>query len=266
MHLSALYLFPIKSCAALALDEATVEKRGLAGDRRWMVVDPDGRFMTGRDFPRLTQIHAVPDGVGLTLTAPDLPPLRLRPPNRGGDAGLPVVVWRSSFVARTVEADADAWVGRLLGRPCRLVYMDADVVRPLDARYGKVGDEVSFADGFPMLLIGEASLAELNRRLDAPVSMLRFRPNLVVATDRPHCEDQWRRIRIGQIDFDVVKPCTRCVFTTVDPVTGERDQNGEPLRTLMSYRRMDDGVAFGQNLIPRSFGQLTIGDRVEVLE
>jgi uncharacterized protein YcbX len=131
--------------------------------------------------------------------------------------------------------------------------------------HSQTGDEVSFADAFPLLLISRAALDGLNARLAKPVSMLRFRPNLVVEGVAAHAEDGWKRIRIGEVEFDVAKACTRCVFTTVDPMRGERDPDGEPLRTLIGYRRTADGVTFGQNLIPRSAGSVRVGDAVEVL-
>ncbi|MEO8460896.1 MAG: MOSC domain-containing protein, partial [Dokdonella sp.] len=161
--------------------------------------------------------------------------------------------------------EADAWISEYLDQPARFLQMDADCVRPVDANYARAGDEVSFADGYPLLLISEAALDELNSRLAHPVSMLRFRPNLVIADSVAHAEDGWKRLRIGAVEFDVVKPCIRCVFTTVDFERGEFAADGEPLRTLITYRRTPNGVAFGQNLIPRGGGNLHVGDTVEVL-
>jgi len=153
--------------------------------------------------------------------------------------------------------------------PHRLVHMDAACARPMkakyDGRYGNDDDEVSFADGFPLLLISQAALDQLNAKLAAPVPMLRFRPNLVVAGTAPHAEDHWKRIRVGTIEFEVLKPCVRCVFTTVEFERGAFDPSGEPLRTLLKYRRSAEGVTFGQNLIPRGRGTLRRGDAVEVL-
>jgi uncharacterized protein YcbX len=144
--------------------------------------------------------------------------------------------------------------------------MTDELVRGVDPDYGQVGDEVSFADGFPLLLISEASLADLNGRLETPVSMRRFRPNLVVDGERAYAEDQWRRIRVGDVEFEGAKNCSRCVFTTIDPDTGVKDPTREPLRTLGGYRRKPQGgVYFGQNLIPRSGGAIHVGDRVEIL-
>ncbi len=263
-HLSALHLFPLKSGAPLAVDSALVEPRGLRHDRRWMVVDDGARFITGREEARLTLLRAVPrDDGGLDLAAPGMPPLRLAPP-RG--PRLAVTVWRSTVEAAVADAAANAWLSGFLGRAARFVHMDASAVRAVDAEYGRPGDEVSFADGYPLLLISQAALDQLNARLLHPVPMLRFRPNLVVAGTAAHAEDTWKRVRIGGIAFDVVKPCTRCVFTTVDFSRGERSPDGEPLRTLMAYRRTPSGVTFGQNLIPRGGGTLRLGDAVDVLD
>jgi uncharacterized protein YcbX len=265
LHLSALHLYPIKSCAPLMQRQAQVEPRGLAGDRRWMIVDEDDRFITGRQQPRLVLVSAEAMAAGLRLAAPGMPPCEVRVPPADAPRRR-VSVWRSQVQAQEAEAAAQDWISRFLGQPCRLVYMDQTARRPVDPAYGRPGDEVSFADGFPLLLISQASLDGLNARLAQPVSMLRFRPNLVVAGPlAPHAEDGWKRVRVGAIEFDVVKPCTRCVFTTVIPERGVFDTSGEPLRTLRTYRRTAEGVNFGQNLIARGIGLLRLGDPVCLL-
>lgn len=263
MQLSGLHLYPIKSTAPLEVETAVVEPRGLRDDRRWMVVDADGRFITGRQLPRLTLVRAQPEPDGLLLDAPGMPSLQVPFPRT--NATVPVNVWKSDVDARPVDATADAWLSEFIGQSVRLVHMDAGITRPMTDVHSQPGDEVSFADAFPLLLISRAALDGLNARLAKPVSMLQFRPNLVVDGAAAHAEDGWKRIRIGEVEFDVAKPCTRCVFTTVDPLRGERDPDGEPLRTLIGYRRSGDGVTFGQNLIPRSLGTLRIGDAVVVL-
>jgi len=263
-HLSALHLFPLKSGAPLPVDCAIVEPRGLRHDRRWMAVDEGGRFITGREEARLTLLRAVPcDDGGLDLAAPGMSPLRLATPS---GSRLAVTVWRSTVDALVADAAANAWLSEFLGRTARFVHMDATAVRAVNPDYSHPGDEVSFADGYPLLLISQAALDLLNGRLAQPVPMLRFRPNLVVAGTAAHAEDTWKRVRIGGIAFDVVKPCTRCVFTTVDFSRGERSTDGEPLRTLATYRRTPSGVTFGQNLIARGGGTLRVGDMVEVLD
>ncbi|GAA0718234.1 MOSC domain-containing protein [Dokdonella soli] len=262
--LSAIHVYPIKSCAPLTCGEAAVEPRGLEGDRRWMITDPHGKFLTARQHPRLTLIRAAPKGDALALEAPGMPGLRLVPPAVG--ARIETTVWRNTVQALPAAAPADAWISAYLGSPARFVYMDADCARSVNPDYGQPGDEVSFADGYPLLLISQAALDALNARLAQPVPMLRFRPSIVVAGTGPHAEDGWKRIRVGAVEFEVVKPCTRCVFTTVDFERGAFDPSGEPLRTLTTYRRTPMGVTFGQNLIPRGRGTLRVGDELEVLE
>jgi uncharacterized protein len=262
--LASIHIYPLKSCAPLGCGEAIVEARGLANDRRWLVVDAGGKFLTGRQHPRLTLIRATPDGDALQLRAPDMPDLRMQQPPRDG-MRIQTTIWKNAVQALLAGSAADAWISAYLGVPTRLVFMDAECVRPVGTDFGQPGDEVSFADGYPLLLISQAALDMLNTKLAQPVPMLRFRPTLVVANTQAHAEDDWKRIRIADIEFDVVKPCTRCVFTTVDFEHGRLDPSGEPLRTLIGYRRTPDGVTFGQNLIPRGTGTLRIGDRVEIL-
>jgi uncharacterized protein YcbX len=193
--------------------------------------------------------------------------LKIATPAQG--TRVDTAVWGAAVAPLLASNDAHAWISDYLHAPHRLVYMDDACARPLkakyDGKYGEDSDEVSFADGFPLLLTSQASLDLLNSKLAEPVPMLRFRPNLVVAHTAPHAEDGWKRIRIGAIEFDLVKPCSRCVFTTVDFERGEFDPSGEPLRTLTTYRRGDRGVTFGQNVIPRSGGTVRVGDEVAVL-
>jgi uncharacterized protein YcbX len=260
--LASIHVYPLKSCAPLPLDSARVEARGLEHDRRWMVVDASGKCLTGRQHPRLTLIRADPAGEALRLRAPGMPDLRLLPapgPRHG------VEVWDSHVEARFADAAADAWISAFLGAPARFAYMDDDCLRRVDPDYARPDDIVSFADGYPLLLISQAALDLLNAKLAQPMPMLRFRPSLVIAGTAPHAEDGWKRVRIGGVEFDVAKPCIRCVFTTVDFERGAFDPSGEPLRTLLTYRRTPKGVSFGQNLIPRGSGTLRVGDALEVL-
>ncbi len=261
--LAALHIFPVKSCAPLVLDAAAVEPRGLRHDRRWIVTDANGKFLTGRQHPRLTLLHAMPDGDAIALSAPGMPPLRLEAP--ADVARVDVVVWTNTVAALPAGDMANAWISAFLGMPACLAFMDDACARPVNPDYAKPGDEVSFADAFPLLLISQGALDALNEKLAAPVPMLRFRPNFVVANTAPHAEDGWKRVRVGEVEFDVVKPCSRCVFTTVDFDRGEFDPSGEPLKTLTTYRRGERGVTFGQNIIPRGAGTVCVGDVVEVL-
>jgi hypothetical protein len=265
--LSAIHIFPLKSGAPLSPDAACVQQRGLEHDRRWMVIDEAGKFVTGRQQSRLTLIRAQSDDSGLLLEAPGMPILKIAAPRQG--TRVDTSVWGAAVTPLLASDDAHAWISEFLHSSHRLVHMDDACARSLkakyDGKYGQDSDQVSFADGFPLLLISQAALDLLNSKLLQPVSMLRFRPNLVVAGTTSHAEDGWKRIRVGECEFEVAKPCTRCVFTTVDFERGEREANGEPLRTLTTYRRTPDGVTFGQNVIPRKLGTLRVGDVVEVL-
>ena len=229
-----------------------------------MLVDHEGTFITARKHPRLATVQGrfVGDVLKLAVEGREELELALQPDNR---ESVKVRVWKDEIEAIPAGAGADAWFSTFLDTKCRLVQQTDELHRAVDPDYGLPGDEVSFADGFPLLLISEASLADLNSRLPQAVSMRRFRPNLVVDGDEPYAEDHWRRIRIGEVEFAGVKNCSRCVFTTIDPDTGVKDLSREPLRTLSRYRRKPEGgVFFGQNLIPRSGGAIHVGDSVEI--
>lgn len=257
LTLASITLYPVKSVAGVAVDAAPVEPAGLAGDRRWMLVDPDGRFITGRQLPELVRVRLGVDADG-TLTLPD--GRRVAPAAAGQSRA--VSIWRDAVTALEPDPAASAWFSERLGRPVQLVCGDPAAPRPVRGPGADAGDIVSFADGYPVLLISEASLADLSARVGRPVEMARFRPNLTVAGGTAFQEDGWSVVEIGGIRFDVAKTCTRCVFTTVDPLTGERSADGEPLQTLKSYRRSGDGVIFGMNLIPRGRGAIRVGDPV----
>ncbi len=264
IELSGLFCYPVKSLRGLSLPAAEADARGLRLDRHWMLVDPAGRFVTQRQQPRMALIECAVEAAGLRLAAPGMPPLQLDAPPGGGET-LEVQLWSDRCQALAWGAEADAWFSRFLERPVRLVSMSEGGVRPLDPDYARPGDQTGFADGFPFLLISEASLADLNRRIGRVLPMRRFRPNLVVRGCAPYAEDHWRRIRIGAVEFRLVKPCSRCIIPSIDPATGERD-GSEPLATLSRYRQRGNKVYFGQNLIHDGPGRLAVGDGVEVLE
>jgi hypothetical protein len=263
MRLAALNVYPLKGAAGIALESWPLSALGLEYDRRWMLVTPEGMFLTQRDFPRLCLVRTEIAPPDLILSAPGLSPLQTPlAPTQG--ASLQVAVWRDRCQALLPDPEADRWCTEALGTACRLAWMPEASARVVDPRYDQLNRRVGFADAFPFLLIGTASLEELNRRLADPLPMNRFRPNLVVDGSSPFGEDCWRRIRVGAVEFDVVKPCARCVVTTTDQSTGQRGQ--EPLRTLATFRRVGNEVHFGQNLIHHGLGQLAVGDPIEVLE
>jgi uncharacterized protein YcbX len=263
MYLRGLHVYPIKSCSGIVVDEWEVDERGLHNDRRWMLVDEAGCFISQREFPRMALIRVRIEPGGLLVDAPDMPSLNV--PFRPPDGKLRLTrVWDDLVESRPVGGDADRWFSEFLDVGCKLVYLPDESVRPVDPTYGRPGDRVGLADGFPFLLISEASLADLNARLERPVPMNRFRPNLVVRGCEPFAEDGWGRIRIGSMTFRVVKPCSRCAITTVDQTTAATSK--EPLRTLARFRKVGTKVLFGQNLIHDSTGILRAGASVEILQ
>lgn len=267
LSLSQLYRYPLKSGRGEALQRSAVDGLGLNGDRRWMLVETqNGRFLTQRLLPTMSLISALYDERGgLILNAPGMEPLSVAVPDPQQDL-RGVTLWSDTLrVPDAGDAAAD-WFSTVLGRSCRLVQVPEQRARQVDTGYAQPGDRVAFADGFPLLLIGQASLDDLSQRVGQPLAMLRFRPNLVVSGAEPYAEDGWKRIRIGEVEFEVAKPCSRCIMITVDPQTGERAAEREPLATLRTYRQREGQVYFGQNLLPRGVGELQIGMSVQVLE
>jgi uncharacterized protein YcbX len=266
MFLSAMYHYPVKSCRAQALQRSPVDLLGLEGDRRWMVVEQEnGRFLTQRAYPRLSQLSARYGDAGqLVLEAPGQSPLHVAVP--GADVDLRgVTIWRDTLrVPDAGDAAAD-WLSRLLGKPVRLVHCPEQRARYLPSGYGLNSDRAAFPDGFPLLLVGQASVDDLGRRVGRPIEALRLRPNLVIEGSAAFAEDGWKRIRIGPLELRVLAPSVRCIFTTLDPHTGERSPDREPLTTLKSYRQKDGDVLFGQNLAVDGSGVLEVGMEVEVL-
>ena len=267
--LAALARYPLKSGRAEPLAEAVVEPWGLAGDRRWMVVDEAGAMLTGRQVPGLVLVGAELVEDGLVLRATDRPELRVPLPT--GPDRVEVDLWGSRFRATTAPG-AEAWLADVLGRPARLLHLHDPRGRAADPAYAAPGDSVSLADGYPLMLTSESSLAVLDawvaagpRPQEGPLGMGRFRPNLVVAGAEAWAEDRWRRVRVGEVVLRVVKGCERCSFTLVDPGTAERTK--EPLTSLARHRRHDGKTWFGVNLVPeQAGGQLRVGDPVEVLD
>jgi uncharacterized protein YcbX len=263
IEVSGLTIYPVKSCAGIDGRSMRLDRFGLVGDRRWLLVDENNRFMSQRELSSMALIGAAVDDDGLRL---DFQQQSLRVAQPSADARLrQVTVWSDTLRALDAGEEAADWLSEKLGQPCRLVYMGDDCQRYVDGVYAREGETVSFADGFPLLLISQASLDDLNARLSSPVPMNRFRPNLVVSGCEAFAEDSWRRIRVGEIEFDVAKPCSRCVMPSIDQASGRKDS--EILRVLAGYRRGEDRQTyFGQNLLYRGSGEIALGAIVEVLE
>ena len=265
----AIVRYPVKGAGGAPLEEARVDEFGIHLDRRWMLVDAEGVFLSQRHHPQLALLRPRVESDALVLEAPGTESLAVALEPEG--ATVEVRVWDSVVEAVEVGAGTAEWAEAFLGEPARLVFMPRSTLRPVERahlppdRPSGGGERVSFADAYPLLLLSRESLDELNRRLESPVPMNRFRPNLVVrGVGRPHGEDAWRRVRIGELELDVVKPCPRCAVTTVDQASGEKGV--EPLRTLAKYRKSGGNTWFGQNLVQRGVGTLRVGDPVQVLE
>lgn len=269
MRLTSLHRYPVKSARVEDLSSAEVEPWGLAGDRRWMAVDEHGGFVSARQSPRLLTVHPRLTAPGLRLSAPGVRSVEVPRPDPAHQ--VPVTLWKTSFTAAEATGAA-AWLSELLGDAVRLVHLDDPTRRPITG-YGRPQDRVSLADGYPLLVTTEASLAALNEAIveagGDPVPMSRMRPNLVIDGDAPWTEDDWRTLRVGEATFRAVKGCARCVVTTLEahPVSGAVARGREPLRTLARIRRFHGKAWFGVNLIPDTPGAVVrVGDEVEVLQ
>ena len=257
-------IYPVKSLAGIQLHQCKLELRGLENDRRWMVVDPEGKFITQRMYPQMALIRPSLDSGRLTLSKEGMEAHRV--PETGAESErFDVQVWSDHVESLCTGSESDAWLSEAIGTSCRLVEFPDDQLRQCDQKYARESDQTAFADGFPLLLISEASLEDLNNRLDEPLPMRRFRPNLVVSGCEPYAEDRWKQIKVGDIHIRVVKPCSRCVMTTVDPATGTKE-GSEPLRTLATYRAREGKVHFGQNLVQDNLGTISTGDQLLVIE
>jgi len=264
IQLANLIYYPIKACRGFDVSESNVERMGLEHDRRMMVVTPEGEFLTQREYPKLALITPTLNKDILALSAPNFDSIQLNIQRTG--TAWPVNIWKSKAVDAIDQGDECAgWLSDWLGTSVRLVHIADGFRRRLNPEYAVNGDDhTGFADGYPILIISEESLQDLNSRLDTALPMNRFRPNIVVKGCEPFAEDTWKRIKIGDIEMALVKPCPRCVVTTIDKETLETGK--EPLKTLNSYRRQAGGAMFGQNAIPLSSGRLEVGMTVEVLQ
>lgn len=265
VRVSQLFVYPIKSCRGIAVESARVLARGLEYDRRYMLVDAAGRFLTQRRYPQMALIETAFTADGITVRAPGKEPLQL--PFSLNEPALEtcqVKVWSDTLEATLAATATNIWFSEYMGFACGLVYLADHQHRAVTNEAAAFDDEVSFADGAPLLLISRAALDALNDRLDQQVTMNRFRPNIVVEGCEPHAEDNWSSLSIGEARLEVAWACSRCILTTVDPETGVKDPANQPMRTLGEYRRRDRAVYFGQNLLPREFGTIRVGDHCAV--
>lgn len=275
---ASLHFYPIKSCAGIDLDRAEIDERGIKDDRRWLIVDKSYSFLTQRDLPRMCLIKArviVSNGSNrrqLELSAPEMPPLtvpEVNTPEPGGEQEHQVKIWKDECLAIDQGSESAGWLREYLGREVRLVRISENDKRAVTPKQKEFAPgPLAFQDGYPFLIISEASLEDLNRRLDEPfcsqpLPMNRFRPNIVVSGVERFEEDTWRKIKIGGITFQVDKPCPRCVITTINQTSAH--PSNEPLKTLATFRLKGNEIWFGQNAIHLNSGTISINDEIEIL-
>ncbi len=262
--ITALNVYPVKSCRGIALDTAKLGLAGIESDRRWMVISDKGRFLTQREVPRLALIVPKLDARGLTLTAPGMPDMAV--PAEPAGPKLEVAVWGDKCPGFEVSDEVAKWLSQFLERPVRLVRFDPQGVRPSEPDWtGEVETRNEFSDGFPLLVISDASLQDLNARLPEPLPMNRFRPNIVLGGLQPYDEDRIHDLHAGAVRLRISKPCTRCIITTTDQMRGVVTGD-EPLRTLKTYRFSKElrGMMFGMNTLVVASGPLRVGQQLEI--
>lgn len=264
MTISEIWIYPVKSLGGVRVTDAEVEEKGLKYDRRWMIIDENGKFITQRALHKMALIDVIIISDGLILSYRNNTNDKVFVPFKPiTSEPVSVTVWDDEVEALTVSDEADQWLSDQLGSNVRLVIMPESTQRKADPKYAKNDENVSFADGFPFLIISQASLDNLNSKLTEPIIMNRFRPNFVITGTTPHAEDEWKFIKMGNLEFEIVKPCARCVLTTVDPETGEKGP--EPLKTLAAYRKVNNKILFGQNVVAKNLGKVSQEDVVILL-
>lgn len=265
LRLSEIFVYPIKSLGGIYVNQSVVEPRGLKYDRRMMLVNENGEFLTQRTYPRMallkTSLGENSVDVKNSLTGESIS-IDL---NQVSKDSIDVIIWNDICAALKVSALADDFFSEFLGMHCYLVFMPETEKRIVDKERKFVDDEhiVSFADGYPFLIIGQSSLDDLNSRLEMPVTMDRFRPNFVFSGGTSYEEDNWKEFEINGVLFSAVKPCARCVITTTDQNTGVRQK--EPLKTLSSYRTINNKVMFGMNIVSKNQGIVFVGSKINLL-
>ena len=273
IKVSQLAIYPVKSCGQISLTDCELDRFGLNMDRRWMLVDENGKFLSQRLLPRMCLIMPTLLNVGVLLDAPKMPSIEIKMADAKSSKN--VIVWGDNCTALDCGDLAANWLTKFLEKKCRLVFFPDDEIRQVDQEYALPNDITAFSDGFPFLLTSEASLEELNHRIQqtnsnqANIEMRRFRPNIVVSGCEPFAEDNWSKIQIGEILLRIVKPCSRCVIPSINPESAIRED--EPTKTLKTFRRGIGGQSeakwyFGQNVIAESLGQFEVGMPIKVLE
>lgn len=267
LTVTQLHIYPVKSLAGISLTESKVEARGLQYDRRWMLIDDQNLFISQRKFPEMALLQPAIANGSMTISHKNdrVAPFSFQLDETTGDP-IPVTTWDDTCPAVEVSKEASAWFSETLGGSCRLVSMPDDSVRPADPRYAvSKEDKVSFADGYPILMFDEASVNQLVQKSGEPIPGNRFRGNIIFKGGHPHIEDELKIFEINGLTYHGVKPCARCIMTTVDQQKG-KVAGKEPLKTLATYRKAGHKILFGQNLIPADTGSIALGDTIHVKE
>ncbi len=264
-ELQDIYIYPIKSLGGISVPQAEVQETGLQYDRRWMLTDKAGNFISQRTYSQMSLLQANITLNGLIITHKKslFTPLNI-PFELGTGRKVSVSISEDVCTALEVSVAANEWFSDALKMQVQLVYMPAITKRLVDANYAKNKEIVSFADAYPFMMIGQSSLDDLNSRLTQPILMNRFRPNFVFKGAAPYCEDSMHTFRISDVTFSAVKPCSRCVLTTIDQEHATKGK--EPLKTLAAYRTTENKIMFGQNLLCTDTGVVKVGDRLTVKE
>jgi len=259
--LSEIYIYPVKSLGGIKVDKWQVNEKGLLHDRKWMLIDSNNQFLSQRKIPEMTLIKTQITKNELILSNPEAENISVPLfPTTGND--IESTIWKDQCLAKTTTKEANQWLSDFLGIECKLVYQADETIRSVDPDYAKTSDKVNFSDGFPFLIVSDASLQSLNQEMGLQLSIQRFRPNLVISNCESYAEDGWREISINDIGFRLPKPCSRCPVPTINIETAEKSK--EPLKTLNRIRRWNNRVFFGQNALHNNIGELSIGSDVKI--
>jgi len=260
ISITQLFIYPVKSLAGISLESSEIDSMGLEYDRRWMLVTPDGQFMSQRKTSKMALIKTTLENDHLILSTKGKPSHKV-PVTTSDSVNMQVEIWGNQVKASMVGKESDTWLSEALDTECHLVYIEDDVVRQCDLNFSKEGERTGFADGFPILIVSEESLIDLNHRLEKPVDMRRFRPNIVIKGVEAFAEDNLKDFSIEDLTMKGVKICSRCPMPMVDPDLGERTSQ-EPIATLSTYRKWDGKIFFGMNVIHQQQGLISVGDEV----
>lgn len=261
--LSEMFIYPVKSLTGIKVSSWQVNHKGLLHDRKWMLIDSDSQFLSQRRLPKMALIKTQLTDTHLILSTDTTGSIQL-PLYPDSGSAIETTLWNQQYFAKTTTTEADQWLSAFLGQQCRLVYQPDDSIRRVDPKFASSTDQVGFSDGYPFLIISDTSMLSLNQAMNLDLPIARFRPNLVISQCDAYAEDSWREICINDISFRLPKPCSRCSVPAIDPLTAETGK--EPLTTLSRLRKWNKKVYFGQNALHDSVGQLSIGDRVNIIK